>query len=175
MFQFLRLAIFTFTSSLPRWLSGKESACQSRRCRRHSLDPWVGKTPWRRKWQPTTVFLLGKSHGQRGMVGYSPWGHKESDTTEHAHTSLLHVMFPLPKMLEYLYTHAHTHKHTHTSFPRLAHLSGASSSRKTSMLCLCLLQLCRLLLLCNTRTLWTSHFNVIAIHSVKCLTQNEVN
>ena len=42
---------------------------------------WVGKTPWR-KWQPTPIFLLEKSHGQRSLVGYSPWGRKESDTTE---------------------------------------------------------------------------------------------
>ena len=40
------------------------------------FDPWVGKIPWRRKWQPTPVFLPGKSHGQRGLVGYSPWGHE---------------------------------------------------------------------------------------------------
>ena len=39
-------------------------------------------TPWRRAWRPTPVFLPGKSHGQRSLVGYSPWGHKESDTTE---------------------------------------------------------------------------------------------
>ena len=45
----------------------------SRRC---WFDPWVGKIPWRRKWQPTPVFLPGKSHGQRSLVGYSPWGHK---------------------------------------------------------------------------------------------------
>ena len=38
--------------------------------------------PWRRKWQPTPIFLPGKSHGQRSLVGYSPWGSKESDTTE---------------------------------------------------------------------------------------------
>ena len=42
----------------------------------------VGKIPWRRKWQPTPVFMLGKSHGMRSLGGYSPWGHKESDTTE---------------------------------------------------------------------------------------------
>ena len=42
----------------------------------------VGKIPWKRKWQPTPVFLPGKFHGQRGLVGYSPWGHKESDMTE---------------------------------------------------------------------------------------------
>ena len=40
------------------------------------FDPWVGKIPGRRKWQPTPVFLPEKSHGQRSPVGYSPWGHK---------------------------------------------------------------------------------------------------
>ena len=45
-------------------------------------DPWVRKIPWRRKWQPSPVFLSGESHGQRSPVGCSPWGHKESDTTE---------------------------------------------------------------------------------------------
>ena len=55
------------------WLSGKESSC---RCRRHGLDPWVGKVPWRRQWQPTPGFLPGKSHGQRSLVGYHPWDHK---------------------------------------------------------------------------------------------------
>ena len=38
--------------------------------------PWVGKIPWRRKWQPTPVFLPGKSHGQRSLVGYSLWSCK---------------------------------------------------------------------------------------------------
>ena len=40
-----------------------------------------GKIPWRRTWQPTAVFLPGESHGQRSLVGYSPWGHKESNMT----------------------------------------------------------------------------------------------
>ena len=44
------------------------------------LDPWVGKIPCRRAWQPTLVFLPGESHGQKSLVGYSPRGHKESDT-----------------------------------------------------------------------------------------------
>jgi len=44
--------------------------------------PWVRKIPWSRKWQPTPVFLPGKSHGQRSQVGYSPWSHKEVDMTE---------------------------------------------------------------------------------------------
>ena len=51
------------------WFSGKESACQ---CRRRGFDPWVGKIPWRRKGQPTPVFLPVKFHGQRILVGYSP-------------------------------------------------------------------------------------------------------
>jgi len=58
---------------LPRWLSGKESAYQSRKHRRGGFDPWVRKIPWRRKWQHTPVFLPGKFHGQRrSLVGYSP-------------------------------------------------------------------------------------------------------
>jgi len=59
---------------LPRWLSGKESACQCSRCKRCRFYPWVRKIPWRKKPQPTSVFLLGKSHGQRSLVGYSPPG-----------------------------------------------------------------------------------------------------
>ena len=51
-------------------------------CGRPGFDPWVGKIPWRRKWQSTPVLLPGKSHGQRSLVGYSPWGRKESDMTE---------------------------------------------------------------------------------------------
>ena len=54
----------------------------------------VGKFLWRREWQCTPVFLPGEFHGQRGLVGYSPWGHKESDTTERL-------------------THTHIHTHTH--------------------------------------------------------------
>ena len=46
------------------------------------FDPWVEKIPRRREWLPTPVFLPGKSHGQRSLAGYSPWSHKESDTTE---------------------------------------------------------------------------------------------
>ena len=71
----------SLTEGLRQWLSSKESACQ---CRRHGFNPWVGKIPWRRKWQPTPVFLSKKSHGQRSPVGYSPLGCKESDTTEDA-------------------------------------------------------------------------------------------
>ena len=61
---------------LLRWLSGKESACH---CRRRGFDPWVRKISWSRKWQPALVFLPGKFHGQRNLMGYSPWARKESD------------------------------------------------------------------------------------------------
>ena len=47
-----------------------------------SFNPWVRKIPWRREWQPTRALLPGKSHGQRSLEGYSPWGHQESETTE---------------------------------------------------------------------------------------------
>jgi len=62
-----------------------EPACQCRRCK---FDPWVEKIPWRRKWQPTPVFLPGKSLGQKSLVGYSPRGHKVLGMTERlsAHT-----------------------------------------------------------------------------------------
>ena len=54
-------------------------------CGRPGFTPWVRKILWRRKWQPSPVLLPGKSHGWRSVVGYSPWGHKESDTTVQLH------------------------------------------------------------------------------------------
>ena len=51
-----------------------ECACQCRRHKRLGSDPWLGKIPWRKKWQPTPVLLPGKSHGWRSLVGCSPWG-----------------------------------------------------------------------------------------------------
>ena len=72
------------TPGLPRWLSGKESACQFSRCKRCRFSHWVRKIPWRRKWQPTPVLLPGKLHGQRSLVDYSSQGRKELDMTEHA-------------------------------------------------------------------------------------------
>ena len=55
----------------PSWLSEQHAR----------QETWVGKSPWRRKWQPTAVFLPGKSYGQRSLVGYSPWGCTKSDMT----------------------------------------------------------------------------------------------
>ena len=62
--------------------ASEERAFQCKRRKRCEFDPWVGKIPWRGAWQPTPVFLPGESHGQRSLVGYSPQGCKELDTTE---------------------------------------------------------------------------------------------
>ena len=90
---------------LPWWLRWLIIHLQ---CRRPRFDPWVGKIPWRREWLPTPVFLPGEFHGQRSLVGYSPWCFKESDKTER----LTH-------------THTHTHTHIHT-------LQGRSPTRERS-------------------------------------------
>ena len=68
---------FGRSSSFPDGSAVKEFACNAG----DGFDPWVGKIPWRRKWQPTLGFLPGKFHGQRSLADYSPRGRKESDTT----------------------------------------------------------------------------------------------
>ena len=88
----------------PVGASGKESACQCRRHKGCRFYLWVGRILWRRKWQPTPVFLPGKFHGQRSLAIYSPWTCRESDTTEHTH---MHAH-------THTRTHTHTHTHTHT-------------------------------------------------------------
>jgi len=85
--------ILYFIGDFPGGASGKGPACQ------FGLDPWVGKIPWKRAWQPTPVFWPGESRGQRSLVGYSPWGHQESDMTEateyiqHAAQTLHFIIF----------------------------------------------------------------------------------
>ena len=72
--------------------SGKKPACQCRRHKRCGFDPCVRMIPWRRAWQPTPVFLPGESHGQRSLVGSSPYGYKELAMTEatlHAYKDLI--------------------------------------------------------------------------------------
>ena len=66
----------------PGGLDGKESACNAGDAKDMGLSPRSGRSPWRRAWQPTPVFLPEESHWQRSLAGYSPWGHKELDTTE---------------------------------------------------------------------------------------------
>jgi len=70
-------------------------------CRRPRFDPWVGKSPWRRKWQATPIFLPGESAlTEENLVGYSPWGHKELDTTEQLTLSLsILSLQPLPSLI----------------------------------------------------------------------------
>ena len=79
----------------------KKSAWRGRRRWRHGFDPRVEEIPWRRKWQPTPVFLPRKSHGQRSLVGYSPWGHRvrlnwASVLWNRASPSQFFVQRPLP-------------------------------------------------------------------------------
>ena len=81
-FQQCKIAI-TFASP------GSSEVCLQ--CGRPGFDPWVRKTSWRRKWQPTPVLLPGKSHGWRRLVGYNPWCQKESDMTEQLHFHFLSV------------------------------------------------------------------------------------
>ena len=57
-------------------------------CQRPGFNPWVGKIPWRGEWLPTPIFLPGEFHGQRRLVGYGSWTHKEPDTTKHLTLSL---------------------------------------------------------------------------------------
>ena len=86
MFQWLLLYMYIFHICTDRWNSGKESACQCRRHKRCGFHPWVGKILWSRKWQPALIFLPGKFHGQRSVVGYSSWGRRAGHDweTEHA-------------------------------------------------------------------------------------------
>ena len=97
----LRIETTQFFVWLPRRLSDKESACQ---CKRGRFSPWVGEILWRKKWQPTPVFLPGKSHGQRNLAACSPRGGKESDTTEqpstHAHSSSYSCEQELPGVIK---------------------------------------------------------------------------
>ena len=90
-----------------------------------SDDPWVGEIPWRREWQPTPVFLPGKSHGQRSLEGYSPWGRKELDTTERPH--FLSFCF---KYSEWFLFSWKTLRNTHLYFFWLLEPSQKSGQRK---------------------------------------------
>ena len=96
---------------LPWWLRGL-SVCPQ--CGRPGFDPWIGKIPWRRKWQPTSVFLPGESQGQRSLVGYSPWVHKELDTTER---------------LNWTEHHIHWTKNTNANFHIQSKIHGLKASK----------------------------------------------
>ena len=78
---------FQTVAQMIKNLPAKQETLESR------FNPWIEKIPWRRKRQPTPVFLPGKFRGQRSLVGYSPQGRKESDMTEatHTHTHNIHT------------------------------------------------------------------------------------
>ena len=81
-------------NGLPRWHSVKNPSTNvGDRDAGDGFDPWVGKIPWSRKWQSMPVLLPEKSRGQRSLAGYSPWGCRESDTTEwlstHTHVDII--------------------------------------------------------------------------------------
>ena len=91
----------------PRWCRVKNLPANAGDCKRRGFDPWVGNISWSRKWQPTLVLLPGKFHGQRWLVGYSPWGRTESNMTQHTvhicdfyttlkslHVATLHMTLP---------------------------------------------------------------------------------
>ena len=91
MFSQIRALPRNCTQGLTGGSGGKEPACQCGRHKRYRFDPWVRKISWRRVWLSTAVLLPGESDGQRCLVGYSPWGHKESDTTEWLSTGCVSV------------------------------------------------------------------------------------
>ena len=97
LFSFLKHSLICF----PGGSRDKEPSCQCRRCRRPRSNPWAGKIPWRRAWQPTPVFLPGESHGQRSLAGCRPWGHRVR------HDSLTYTLICGHRFLLAEETHCH--------------------------------------------------------------------
>ena len=100
--------VFELQFYLPWWLIRIESSYQ---CRRGMFDPWIKKMPWRRKWQPTPVFLPGKSHGQKSLVRYSPWGLKVIHDLATKQQTVPRNGIAITLFLEDV-VHKHTHTHT---------------------------------------------------------------
>ena len=101
------LLTFAYAKNLSGAASGKKSTCQCRRHKRQGFNPWVGNVPRRRARQPTPVFLPGKSHGQRSLAGYRPWGHRQSDRTQcEGHTHRTYFWVPGPAAYMCLLDHS---------------------------------------------------------------------
>ena len=98
---------------LSRWLRWWRICLQ---CKRTEFDPWLRKIPLRRKWQPTPVFLPGESHGQRSLVGYHPWGRKESDVTEQL------ILSFVEGIVQRVLTGAHLFRELHCADTKFLHL-----------------------------------------------------
>ena len=86
------------------------------RRKRHGFNPWVRKPPLEKGMATHSSILAGKSPGQRTLVGYNPWGHKEADTTEQL---IMHA--PCPSRDEWMKKMSHTHTHTHTYIHTYTH------------------------------------------------------
>ena len=83
----MKIIIISFWGGFLGGTVGKESGCQCRSYKRHKFDIWISKISWSGKWQPTPVFLPGEFHGQRSLVGYSPWIVKtQTQLSTHTHT-----------------------------------------------------------------------------------------
>ena len=113
--------LVAYSSSRPPWVNtplnkiylelgfpggtSEESVCQCKRPKRHRFDSWMGTIPWRGPWQPAPVFLPGESHGQRSLVGYSPWSCKELDMTEWLGTHTKRRIVKKLQIKENIWTH----------------------------------------------------------------------
>ena len=101
------------------WFSGKESTCQCRRCKRRGFNPWVKEISWWRPWQPTPVFLPGKSHGQGSLVGYSPQLQSRTrlkQLTRMHILSLQHDFF----LLDHWFSALPAHQDVYKNFPKIS-------------------------------------------------------
>ena len=97
--------VILLTVTFPGGTSHKESACQCRRLKRLGPDAWVGEIPWNRQMATHSSILAWKIHGQEEPGVISPWGHKDSDTTEHiVHLTLVYYSFPVafPQLASYI-------------------------------------------------------------------------
>ena len=113
LFKIKHVHFYIFPTILPHcillmgllwWISDKEFPCQ---WKRRGFHYWVGKIPWRRKWQPIPVFLPGKSHGQRNLVDYSSWGRKVSDTIYNHQQQLIVYVCEYASLFLYVYVQLH--------------------------------------------------------------------
>ena len=95
-FSFIRVVLSAWASLMAQRLKCLPAMWET------GFDPWVEKIPWRRKWQPTPVFLPGESHGRRSLVGYSPRGRKESNTTERLHFHFFTLLSAYLRLLVFL-------------------------------------------------------------------------
>ena len=77
----LYIDIYTY-GGFPGGTVVRNVPAKRRRCKKQGFNPWAGKIPWSRKWQPTPVSWHGKFHGQRSLVDYTPWDHKELHMAE---------------------------------------------------------------------------------------------